>query len=140
MTRRFIIPLCLASLLAGCGSESDFAQYGGDPRLPEQQTGLLPAMGIAQPGGWKGAAPKVPSGYTITALATGLKVPRQTLVLPNGDVLVAEGAGGKESPSRPKDIVAGFIKALGKTGVKAAIGSLCCATPMVTDGPRRRPC
>ena len=30
--------------------------------------------------------------WTIRAIATDLKVPRQTLVLPNGDILVAEGA------------------------------------------------
>jgi glucose/arabinose dehydrogenase len=63
--------------------------------------------------------PTVPQGYAITAIATGLKVPRQTLVLPNGDILVAEGKGGGDAPKlRPKDIIAGIIKAKGTTSVK----------------------
>jgi glucose/arabinose dehydrogenase len=118
MRVRRAIALLLAMALGACSSEPDYAQYGDKPSLPDQQNGLLPAMGIAKPAGWEGAMPKVPAGYTITALATGLKVPRQTLVLPNGDVLVAEGTGGGETPLRPKDIVAGFIKAMGKTPVK----------------------
>lgn len=118
MRARTILPLLLAGALAACGSEPDVAQYGNSPSLPDQQTGLLPAMGIATPTGWVGATPKVPAGYTITPLATGLAVPRQTLVLPNGDVLVAEGTGGGETPLRPKDVIAGFIKAEGKTHVK----------------------
>ncbi len=118
MRARHLIPLLLLGALGACGSEKDVAQYGSDPQLPDQQTGLLPAMGIAGPTDWNGATPRVPAGYTITALATGLRVPRQTLVLPNGDILVAEGTGGHESPSRPKDIIAGFVKAMGKTSVK----------------------
>src|SRR5690606_6189666 len=45
-------------------------------------------------------------------------IPRQTLVLPNGDILVTEGTGGYAPALQPKDIVAGFIKSLGKTGVE----------------------
>ena len=43
--------------------------------------------------------PTVPEGYRIDAIATDLKIPRQTLVLPNGDILVAEGKGGAEAPA-----------------------------------------
>ncbi|MDB5726073.1 MAG: sorbosone dehydrogenase [Novosphingobium sp.] len=118
MRARHLVPLLLLGALGACGSEKDVAQYGANPNLPDQQTGLLPAMGIAGQAAWNGATPHVPAGYTITALATDLKVPRQTLVLPNGDILVAEGTGGHESPLRPKDIIAGFIKAMGKTSVK----------------------
>jgi glucose/arabinose dehydrogenase len=112
-------PLLLAGAIAACGTgDADMDQYGNDPRLPKQQAGLLPAMEIAEPAAWEGAKPKVPAGYTITALATGLKIPRQTLVLPNGDVLVAEGSGGGAPALRPKDIIAGFIKARGKSTIK----------------------
>jgi glucose/arabinose dehydrogenase len=34
--------------------------------------------------------PRVPEGFTVTAFATGLTHPRRLLVLPNGDVIVAE--------------------------------------------------
>src|SRR3546814_11664541 len=75
-------------------------------------------MVIAKPAPWGGKAPTVPDGYTITAIATGLKIPRQTLVLPNGDILVAEGRGGNAAKLKPKDVIAGMIKARGTSPVK----------------------
>ena len=54
----------------------------------------------------------------ITPIATDLGIPRQTLVLPNGDILVAEGRGGSAPKLRPKDFVAGNLKAKGNTSVK----------------------
>ena len=39
-------------------------------------------------------APQVPPGFTATPFATGLVNPRRLLVLPNGDVLVAEQSAG----------------------------------------------
>ena len=36
-------------------------------------------------------------------------------MLPNGDILVAEGKGQGAPALRPKDIIAGFIKGLGKS-------------------------
>ncbi|MXP64419.1 sorbosone dehydrogenase family protein [Roseomonas sp. M0104] len=91
-------------------------QTGPDPTLPQPQRGLLPNMTIPRPAGWNNERPTVPEGYTIQPIATDLRIPRQTLVLPNGDILVAEGSGGKQAPKvRPKDFVAGFIKSLGKS-------------------------
>lgn len=108
-----------ALLLAACGSDSDVAQYGPDPDLPGGQRGLLPSMTIADPAGWGERRPVVPDGYTITPIATGLKIPRQTLVLPNGDILVAEGKGGGDTPvMRPKDRIAGYFKKKGTSSVK----------------------
>jgi glucose/arabinose dehydrogenase len=43
---------------------------------------------------YSGQAPKVPPGFTVTPFATGLVNPRRLLVLPNGDVLVAEQSAG----------------------------------------------
>ena len=43
---------------------------------------------------YSGQTPQVPPGFTATAFATGLVNPRQLLVLPNGDVLVAEQSAG----------------------------------------------
>ena len=114
--------LPLALLLSACSGEGqDTAQsYGPDPQLPEPQRGLLPSMKIAEPGPWGDQKPTVPQNYSVTAIATELKVPRQTLVLPNGDILVAEGKGGGNAPKlRPKDVIAGYIKSKGTTSVKS---------------------
>src|SRR5690606_7223323 len=86
--------------------------------LPEPQRGLLPDMAIADPAGWGDQRPTVPQGYTISAIATDLKIPRQTLLLPNGDILVAEGSGGNPPAEKPKDIIAGLMKAKGKSRVE----------------------
>lgn len=86
--------------------------------LPEPQRGMLPSMKIAEPVAWGDQKPTVPKGFTVTAIATDLKIPRQTLVLPNGDILVAEGRGGSAAKLKPKDVIAGYIKAQGNTKVK----------------------
>jgi glucose/arabinose dehydrogenase len=76
-------------------------------------------MDIANPTGWGDRRPTVPDGYTITPIATDLKSARQTLVLPNGDILVAEGKGGEDAAQlRPKDFVAGHLKEQGASPVK----------------------
>lgn len=109
----------MALVLSACGrSDPGLDQTGATPQLPERQETLVPPMKIATPKGWDGALPTVPAGFTITAMATDLKIPRQMLVLPNGDVLVAEGSGGKAPKLRPKDVIAGYIKAKGKSSVK----------------------
>jgi len=74
-------------------------------------------MKIANPADWGELRPMVPDGYTIAAIATDLQIPRQTIVLPNGDVLVAEGRGGGAPTLTPKDVIAGFIKAKGTSPV-----------------------
>ena len=43
---------------------------------------------------YSGQVPQVPPGFTATPFATGLVNPRRLLVLPNGDVLVAEQSAG----------------------------------------------
>ena len=42
----------------------------------------------------EGHVPQVPAGFTATLFASGLANPRRLLVLPNGDVLVAEQSAG----------------------------------------------
>jgi len=112
--------LALALLLSACGSEDDaVVLYGPEPTLPEPHRGVLPAMNIANPAGWGDQLPTVPEGYRISAIATDLQIPRQTIVLPNGDILVAEGRGGNASKLRPKDVIAGYLKAQGTTQVKS---------------------
>lgn len=110
----------LSAFLSACGNNAADSerQYGPDPQLPEPQRGLLPGMTVPEPAAWGDQKPTVPDNYTITAIATDLKVPRQTLVLPNGDILVAEGSGGNAPLSKPKDVIAGYLKSQGSTPVK----------------------
>lgn len=110
--------LAAAWLLASCTGDPEITQYGPQPDLPEQQRGLLPSMTIANPAGWGERRPTVPESFTITPIARDLKIPRQTLVLPNGDILVAEGKGGNAPILTPKDLIAGYIKKQGTSSVK----------------------
>jgi glucose/arabinose dehydrogenase len=111
--------LSMALLISACGGEGTPTQaYGPDPKLPEPQRGLLPSMKIAEPVAWGEQKPTVPEGFSVTAIATGLNIPRQSLVLPNGDILVAEGRGGSAAKLKPKDVIASQIKAKGNTQVK----------------------
>lgn len=94
MTRLPLVSLLLA-LVAACSPSSEgLDQTGSSPALPRQADSLVPAIAIAPPAAWGGEMPTAPQGYTVTAIAKDLKIPRQMLVLPNGDVLVAEGSGG----------------------------------------------
>jgi glucose/arabinose dehydrogenase len=122
MIRPILTTTCAAALvaLAACGNGgNDLRQTGPDPEVPAINQTLVPRMHIATPAGWGNDRPTVPAGYTITALATNLQIPRQMLVLPNGDILVAEGRGGNAPKLRPKDVIAGFIKKQGNTQVES---------------------
>src|SRR3546814_2699138 len=110
--------LALPALLTACGSDPDAAPYGPEPKLPDRQRGLLPSMEIANPAKWGDQRPMAPQGYTITPVATDLENPRQTIVLPNGDILDAEGKSGGQSKPTPKDVIAGYIQAKGTSTVK----------------------
>ncbi|GAA0547679.1 sorbosone dehydrogenase family protein [Rheinheimera aquimaris] len=119
---RWPVTVLLGLLLSACTDNDDArgeANYGLNPVLPEPQYGLLPDMNIAEPAPWGNLTPQVPEGYSIAAIATDLKVPRQMLLLPNGDILVAEGKGGNAPALKPKDVIAGYIKASGTTAVES---------------------
>ncbi len=112
--------LTLSILLSACGSnDEDMVLYGAEPTIPDPERGLLPNMTIAEPAPWGDQVPTVPDNYSVTAIATDLLIPRQTIVLPNGDILVAEGRGGNAPKLKPKDVIAGYIKAQGNTSVKS---------------------
>jgi len=117
-TARTVFVIAPLVLLVACKGNTDAPIYGADPALPAPQRGLLPEMQVAEPAGWGDRRPQVPEGYRITAIATDLQIPRQTLVLPNGDILIAEGRGGGAPPLTPKDVIAGLIKARGISPVK----------------------
>jgi len=107
----------LSLVLSACGGNPEPLQYGPNPQLPQPHHGLLPNMTIAEPAEWGDQQPTVPQGYAIRAIATDMKIPRQTLLLPNGDILVAEGRGGGAPNLKPKDVIAGHIKAKGTSPV-----------------------
>ncbi|KAB7771797.1 PQQ-dependent sugar dehydrogenase [Xanthomonas maliensis] len=109
----------LAIALAACSQAPQLDQYGQTPEMPAPARGLMPDMVIADPVAWGDRKPTVPAGYRIDAIATDLTIPRQTLLLPNGDILVAEGRGGNAPKLKPKDIIAAPIKARGTTSVKS---------------------
>lgn len=111
-----VVVAAMLTLVAAAGPAGE--QYGANPDLPAPQRGLLPQMAIAQPAAWGERRPIVPQGWTITAIASELRIPRQTLVLPNGDILVAEGKGKSAPVLTPKDYIAGIFKSEGTTSVE----------------------
>ncbi|WP_240787077.1 hypothetical protein [Ramlibacter rhizophilus] len=104
--------LATSALLVGCGAEVPPPQFGTQVELPKPQRGLLPEMDIANPAAWGDQRPTVPQGHTVTAIATDLQIPLQTLLLPNGDILVAEGKGGNAPSVTPKDVIAGLQRSI----------------------------
>jgi glucose/arabinose dehydrogenase len=86
--------LVLLGVVAGCGETAQLtvaAGSGPKPALPAPRNTLLPTVNIAPAVGWPaGAAPLAAAGLRVGAFAQGLDHPRWLLVLPNGDVLVAE--------------------------------------------------
>src|SRR5882757_4200952 len=100
--------------LAACSAKGDdpARQYGPDPYLPEPREYLLPPMSVPKAIGWKaGEMPTVSAGLKVQALATGLEHPRTLYTLPNGDILVVESNSPGTEPYRPKDFIAGKVKA-----------------------------
>ncbi len=95
--------MAMTTLIVACGLESRqpiAAGIGPDPDLPVPKSSLLPTVLIAAAKGWPaGRTPRAAPGLMVKAFAQGLDHPRWLLVLPNGDVLVAE----TNAPERPKD-------------------------------------
>src|SRR6202163_544875 len=70
--------------------------------VPPPRTGpVVAARSLVVP--YAGQVPRVPEGFTVTPFATGLAHPRRLLVLPNGDVLVAEQKVGYITLLRDQD-------------------------------------
>jgi glucose/arabinose dehydrogenase len=88
---------------------------GRVPTLSTPNPQIVPTIAIADAVGWPAnAAPRAPAGYRVTRFAEGLDHPRQMLVLPNGDVLVAESRAPAREPSGIEDRVAAWM--LGRAG------------------------
>ena len=108
--------------LAACGrSQSQTSSpvgYGYNPALPAPNKTLLPTVKVSPVNRWAdGATPKAAEGFQVKAFASGLDHPRWLLVLPNGDVLVAETNGPAKEKKKGFDIRAWAEKQImGKAG------------------------
>ena len=101
---RLAAPMIFASaLIAACGTTAEAPVsigYGPSPELPEPASNLVPTVNVQEATGWPaGQMPVAAEGLRVQAFASGLDHPRSLLVLPNGDVLVAE----TNAPPRPED-------------------------------------
>jgi glucose/arabinose dehydrogenase len=101
--RHRILLALLAAGIAGCGASARLpvtAGMGPKPTLPEPSIRPIPRVNVVTAKGWSaGEKPVSTEGTVVTAFAQGLDHPRWLLVLPNGDVLVAE----TNAPPRPED-------------------------------------
>jgi len=123
LSRNLLLVALIASLtllLGACnGQETATVEqtFGSSPALPEPETSIFPTVNVAKAIGWPaGGKPIAAKGMAVSAFATGLDHPRTLLVLPNGDVLVAE----TNAPERPDENrgIKGFITklVLGRSG------------------------
>jgi glucose/arabinose dehydrogenase len=102
-----------AVVLSGCGDETALpkgADTGPNPSLPKPVTSAVPTVNVAPAKGWAtGELPTAAAGLTVGAFARGLNHPRSILVLPNGDVLVAES---NAPPKEQSTGIRGFVMKL----------------------------
>ena len=104
MTRPTIALICLAAVMLAASVETARLTVadgtGPNPRWVTPRTTLMPTVNIAPARGWPFAVtPQAGLGMRVAAFASGLDHPRWLMVLPNGDVLVAE----TNAPARPDD-------------------------------------
>ena len=112
--------------ISGCGETATLTVAQGTgprPELPAPHKTLLPTVNIAPATGWpQGVLPQAAPGLQVAAFASGLDHPRWLLVLPNGDVLVAES----NAPPKPegskgiKDYVMGLVMKRAGAGTPSA--------------------
>jgi len=102
-------------------SRPDMARFstaelsGRVPVMASQRTETFPTVNVPEATSWPaGQAPRAAQGLAVARFAEGLDHPRTILVLPNGDVLVAES----QSPPRKDGGVQGAVmkSLMGKGG------------------------
>src|SRR5688572_1276625 len=101
--QRVSVAALLVLQLGACAATARLpvtAGMGSNPALPAPREELIPTVKVAKAVGWpSGVTPQSVTGTRVNAFAAGLEHPRWLLVLPNGDVLVAE----TNAPPRPED-------------------------------------
>jgi glucose/arabinose dehydrogenase len=113
--------LTVALSLTACGEKARLpfaAGMGRHPTLPAPNKTVIPTINVAKAIHWKtGEKPTAAQGLSVAAFAENLDHPRWLLVLPNGDVLVAE----TDAPPKPDDAkgVVGYIQ----TAIMKAAGA-----------------
>ena len=124
--RQAALAAALALALAACGDRAHLTVAQGtgpQPQLPPPNETLIPTVKVAEAIGWSpGATPVPAAGLAVTPFAQGLDHPRWLLVLPNGDVLVAE----TNAPPRPDDgkgLKAAFMKMFMKKAGAAVLSA-----------------
>jgi glucose/arabinose dehydrogenase len=94
---------------------------GRVPVLSTPRPQAIPTISIAEVAPWPAdAAPTAAAGLTVTRFAAGLDHPRQMLVLPNGDVLVAESNSPPREGGGLTGAVARYILGRAGAGVPSA--------------------
>ncbi len=124
--RKYLL-MAIASLILAAGgilfylSRPDIARLpesaleGREPKFTDPRPQIIPTVEIAKAVGWaRDAAPVAAKGLKVNRFFAGLDHPRNLLLLPNGDVLVAE----TNSPPRPKTGITSWImgKLMGQAG------------------------
>jgi glucose/arabinose dehydrogenase len=106
-------------------SRPDIARFstaelsGRVPVMASQRTETFPTINVPEATSWPaGEAPRAAQGLTVGRFAEGLDHPRTILVLPNGDVLVAEA----QSPPRDTSGIEGMV--MGRLMSKAGAGGV----------------
>ena len=109
---KYALLLTAVLSLAACGERAKLpfsAGVGPKPALPAPNKTLIPTVNVAKAVHWKaGEKPTPAPGLAVAAFAENLDHPRWLLVLPNGDVLVAE----TNAPPKPDDSrgITGFVE------------------------------
>jgi glucose/arabinose dehydrogenase len=122
--KSLLIPLALVTaVVSGCSEYARLpfdAGTGPRPELPPPNKTLIPTLNIAPAEPWPaGRMPVAAAGMKVQAFARDLNHPRWLLVLPNGDVLVAEANRPHKPEGAPASIM-GWVK--GKVMARAGAG------------------
>jgi len=117
-------PQDLAATSAGAGADAPAYPpgTGPDPVLPAPEPTRIPVVEIAPAIGWpEHGRPQPAPGFTVTPFARGLEHPRTLLVLPNGDVLVAESNRPEGNAGRsPRQLAMAAVQDRAGAGVPSA--------------------
>ena len=94
---------------------------GRVPVMAAQKTETFPTVNVPEATSWAaGQAPRTAPGLAIARFADGLDHPRNMLVLPNGDVLVAEAQSPPRDASGIEGKVMSSLMSKGGTGRSAS--------------------